>query len=75
MSPAPAPGLPPAAAARLGTLLAPGRTVLGLAGPARRAADTLVEAPAVTPSGMRALISRLSGRLGLGADSLPESAV
>ncbi|MBT0963685.1 hypothetical protein [Denitromonas iodatirespirans] len=46
---------------------------LGLAGPARRAADVLVGAPELTPSGMQALIARLSGRLGLGPTA--ESAI
>ena len=50
-----------------------GCAALGLCGPARRAADALVDAPAVSPSGMRALMSRLSGRLGRG--SVPESAM
>jgi len=39
---------------------------LGLAGPARRAADTLIDAPELTPSTMQSLIARLTGRLGLG---------
>ncbi len=39
---------------------------INLAGPARRAADGLIEAPAVPPSTLHALMSRLSNRLGLG---------
>jgi len=42
---------------------------IGLAGPARRAADTLVEVPAVSHTGMRALINRLGERLGLGSQT------
>ncbi len=38
---------------------------IGLAGVARRTADTLVDAPQVSASGMRSLISRLGERLGL----------
>ena len=45
---------------------------IGLAGVARRTADTLIEAPQVSASGMRTLISRLGERLGLGTQ--PESA-
>lgn len=43
-----------------------GCAALGLAGPARRAADTLVEAPHVAPSAIQALVARLCGRLGPG---------
>ncbi|TVO58775.1 hypothetical protein [Denitromonas halophila] len=39
---------------------------LGLAGPARRAADTLVDAPELTSSAMHGLVARLTGRRGLG---------
>ena len=38
---------------------------LGLAGPARRAADSLIAPPHVSAGGMRGLINRLSERLGL----------
>jgi hypothetical protein len=40
---------------------------IGLAGPARRHADTLVAAPELPASGMRGLINRLGERLGLGS--------
>ena len=77
MSPAPAPGLPPAAAARLGTLLAPGRTVLGLAGPPGSGKSTLAAALAALAAhrGVDACILPMDGfhladeelaRLGLG---------
>ncbi|MCZ4306741.1 hypothetical protein O4G98_18570 [Zoogloeaceae bacterium G21618-S1] len=39
---------------------------IGLAGPARRAADILIDAPDLTPSTMQRLVARLTGRLGLG---------
>ncbi|QID19290.1 hypothetical protein G3580_17710 [Nitrogeniibacter mangrovi] len=42
---------------------------IGLAGPARRAADTLIEAPEVGATGMRALLGRLGERLGLGTQT------
>lgn len=42
---------------------------IGLAGPARRASDTLVDAPRINTTGMRNLIGRLCDKLGLGVQT------
>jgi hypothetical protein len=42
---------------------------IGLAGPARRASDTLVDAPSISTPGMRNLIGRLCDKLGLGVQT------
>ncbi len=44
-------------------------SAIGLAGPARRASDGLVDAPQVDGRGMRGLINRLGEKLGLGAQT------